>query len=51
MCQIDNYLVDMLLSAVWCWSLCVYPHELRSFAHGAVRMVRNNQRILPSTLP
>ena len=31
MCQIDNYLVDML-----------YPHELRSFAHGAVRMVRNN---------
>ena len=42
MCQIDNCLVDMLLSVVWCWGLCVYPHELRSFAHGAVRMVRNN---------
>lgn len=42
MCQRGNLLVDMLLSVVGRWGLCVYPHELRSFAHGVVRMVRNN---------
>mgnify|MGYP007132633320 FL=1 len=42
MFQMGNLLVAMLLSVVGCWELCVYPHELRSFAHGVVRMVRNN---------
>ena len=42
MCQRGNLLVDMMLSVVECCGLCVYPHELRSFAHGTVRMVRNN---------
>jgi len=42
MCQMGNLLVAMLLSVAGCWKLCVYPHELRSFAHGVVRMVRNN---------
>lgn len=42
MCQRGNLLVAMLLSTGPRGGLCVYPHELRSFAHGAVRMVRNN---------
>lgn len=42
MCQMGNFLVAMLLSDVGCWGLCVYPHELRSFAHSAVRLLRNN---------
>lgn len=42
MCQMGNFLVAMLLSDMGRWGLCVYPHELRSFAHSAVRMVRNN---------